>query len=66
MATFNSTAYKYEKKGFLSVFGGQPVPIHELLSFCDFAIITVVGDVKIKEPLPHTALEFQTVTAVLC
>lgn len=57
MATFNGTAYKYEKKKrfYLSLVGNLS-SIHELLSFCDPAIITVVGDVKIKEPLPHTAL----------
>lgn len=56
MATFNGTAYKYEKKRFYLSLVGNLSSIHELLSFCDPAIITVVGDVKIKEPLPHTAL----------
>lgn len=56
MATFNGTAYKYEKKRFYLSLVGSPSSIHELLSFCDSAIITVVGDVNIKEPLPHTAL----------
>lgn len=52
MATFNGTAYKYEKKRFYLSLVGNLSSIHELLSFCDPAIITV----KIKEPLPHTAL----------
>lgn len=47
-----------KKKRFYLSLVGSLSSIHERLSFCDSASITVVGDVKIKEPLPHTALQF--------